>query len=84
MGSGSSSSFENLSRPDISALRAVAEHAELADAERELRNVFGGPLQSGDPLAPLAREIAGSLTEAGFTLHHCDRHDPLYRLGGCA
>ena len=82
MGSGSSGSFENLSRPDLSALRAVAERAELASAERELQNVFGGPLPSGDPLAPLARDIARSLTEAGFTLHHCDRHDPLCRLGG--
>jgi len=82
MASDSSGSFENLSRPDLTALRAVAERAELPSAEREVRNVFGGPLPSGDPLAPLAREIARSLTEAGFTLHHCDRHDPLCRLGG--
>jgi hypothetical protein len=82
MASDSSGSFENLSRPDLTALRAVAERAELASAEREVRNVFGGPLPSSDPLAPLAREIARSLTEAGFTLHHCDRHDPLCRLGG--
>lgn len=82
MGSDSSGSFENLSRPDLSALRAVAERDELADAEHELRNVFGGPLPSADLLAPLAQEIARSLTEAGFTLHHCDRHDPLCRLGG--
>ena len=31
---------------------------------------------------PLARDVARSLIEAGFTLHHCDQHDPLYRLGG--
>ena len=33
-------------------------------------------------LAPLARDMARSLTEAGLTLHHCAAHDPLYRLGG--
>lgn len=82
MQTDSSGSFENLSQPDLTALRAVAERTELASAEREVRNVFGGPLPSSDPLAPLAREIARSLTEAGFTLHHCDRHDPLCRLGG--
>jgi hypothetical protein len=82
MASDSSGSFENLSQPDLSALRTVAERAELASAEREVRNVFGGPLPSSDPLAPLAREIARSLVEAGFTLHHCDRLDPLCRLGG--
>jgi hypothetical protein len=47
-----------------------------------VRNVFGGPLSSADPMAPLARAIARSLTEAGFTLHHCDRREPLCRLGG--
>ena len=35
-----------------------------------------------DPLTPLARDIAGALTEAGFTLHHCAQGHPLYRLGG--
>ena len=40
------------------------------------------PLAGADPLAPLARDIARSMTEAGLTLHHCARHDPLYRLGG--
>lgn len=29
-----------------------------------------------------ARDIARALVEAGFTLHHCARHHPLYRLGG--
>lgn len=82
MATDSSGSFENISQPDLTALRVVAEDAEFASAERELRSVFGGPLPSGDPLAPLARDIARSLTEAGFTLHHCDRHDPLCRLGG--
>ena len=36
----------------------------------------------GDPLAPLARDIARSMTEAGPTVHHCAQHDPMYRLGG--
>jgi hypothetical protein len=31
---------------------------------------------------PLARDVVGSLTEAGLTLHHCATHNPLYRLGG--
>ena len=31
---------------------------------------------------PLARDVARSLIEAGFTLHHCDQQDLLYRLGG--
>ncbi len=78
----SSDSFENFARPDLASLRAVASRAELADAVRELRNAYGYRLSDSDPLAPLAREIARSLTEAGFTLHHCDEHDPLYRLGG--
>jgi hypothetical protein len=30
----------------------------------------------------LATDIARTLTEAGFTLHHCAQHHPLYRLGG--
>lgn len=78
----SSDSFENLAQPDLSLLRAVAERVEFASAVGELRNAYGYRLSDSEPLAPLAREIARSLTEAGFTLHHCDQHDPLYRLGG--
>jgi hypothetical protein len=33
-------------------------------------------------MAPLARDIARSMTETGLTVHHCAQHDPLYRLGG--
>jgi hypothetical protein len=47
-----------------------------------LADAYGLPLDAGDPLAPLAADIAQALTEAGFTLHHCDRSDPLCRLGG--
>ncbi|HUZ22548.1 MAG TPA: hypothetical protein VMV07_02165 [Streptosporangiaceae bacterium] len=36
----------------------------------------------GDGIAVLAGRIGQSLIEAGFTLHHCDRCDPLYPLGG--
>ncbi len=82
MSSEPSSSFENLAQPDLTSLRVIAERAEIAEAVRELRNAYGYPLADSDPLAPLAREIARSLTEAGFTLHHCDQHDPLYPLGG--
>ncbi len=75
-------SFDDLDRPDLAPLRDLAERAEFASAVGELRNAYGNPLSDSDPLASLAREIARSLTEAGFTLHHCDQRDPLYRLGG--
>jgi hypothetical protein len=39
-------------------------------------------LPAEDPLRPLACAVALALTEAGFTLHHCARHHPRYRLGG--
>ncbi len=63
-------------------LRALAERAELAEAVGALAGTDGYRLAEGHPLAPLARGLARALTEAGFTLHHCVRHDPLYRLGG--
>jgi hypothetical protein len=68
--------------PDLGPLRALAEHEELADAARRLADAYGRPLRDGDPLRPLARDIARALTEAGFTLHHCSQHHPLNRLGG--
>ena len=60
----------------------MAEGAELAQAVSGLVTPDGYPLADSDPLAPLARDIARSLAEAGLTVHHCARHDPLYRLGG--
>jgi hypothetical protein len=69
-------------RPDLAPLHAAASQAEFAEAVRGLVSADGYPLADDDPLAPLARDVARSLVEAGFTLHHCDRHDPLYRLGG--
>ncbi len=68
--------------PDLGPLRAVAEGAELAEAASRLADAYGRPVPPSDPLAPLARDIARALTEAGFTLHHCAQSHPLYRLGG--
>jgi hypothetical protein len=68
--------------PDLGPLRTLAEREELADAVSRLADGYGRPLPAGDPLAPLASEVARALTEAGFTLHHCAQHDPQYRLGG--
>lgn len=67
--------------PDLGGLRALAE-AELADAAARLTDSYGRPLPADDALYHLARDIARALTEAGFTLHHCAQHHPLYRLGG--
>ena len=71
----------DLHQPGPGPLRAAAEAAELAQAASGLVSSAGCRLDS-HPLAPLARDIARSLTEAGLTVHHCARHDPLYRLGG--
>jgi hypothetical protein len=67
---------------DLGPIRVLAETAELADAVAGLADAYGRPLPASDPLAPLARDIARTLTEAGFTLHHCAQNHPLYRLGG--
>ena len=69
-------------QPDLGPLRAAAEAAELAQAVAGLVSIDGCRLADSDPLAPLARDIARSMTEAGLTVHHCPRHHPLYRLGG--
>ncbi|MGI9005793.1 MAG: hypothetical protein ACR2FU_06300 [Streptosporangiaceae bacterium] len=68
--------------PDLGPLRAVASGVELADAALAVADSYGRPLAGGDPLTPLARDAARSLTEAGFTLHHCAQHHPLHPLGG--
>ena len=72
----------DLRQPDTGPLRAAAEAAELAQAASGLASIGGCRLADSDPLAPLARDIARCLTEAGLTVHHCAQHDPLYRLGG--
>jgi hypothetical protein len=72
----------DLHQPDHGPLRAAAEAAELAQAASGLVRIDGRRLADSDPLAPLARDIARSMTEAGLTVHHCAQHDPLYRRGG--
>jgi hypothetical protein len=69
-------------RPDLAPLRTAASQAEFAEAFRRLLSADDDPLAEGGPLATPARDVARSLIEAGFTLHHCDRYDLLYRLGG--
>jgi hypothetical protein len=68
--------------PDLGPLRALAEREELASAVGRLADAYGRPLRDGDPLKPLATDVARALTEAGFTLHHCAQRHPLDRLGG--
>jgi len=71
-------SHTDLGQPDLAALRAAAGDAESEEAEAGLVSSRRYPLAGA---GPLARDLARSLTEAGFTLHHCASHDPLYRLG---
>jgi len=72
----------DLHHPGLGPLRAAAEAAELGQAVSGLASIDGCRLADSDPLAPLAHDIARSMTEAGLTEHHCAQHDPLYRLGG--
>jgi hypothetical protein len=72
----------DLHQLDPGPLRAAGEAAEVAQAVSGLAGTGGCRLADSDLLAPLARDIARSMTEAGLTVHHCARHDPLYRLGG--
>jgi len=72
----------DLHQPDHGPLRAAAGAAELAQAASGLVSIDGCRLAGSDPPAPLARDIARSMTEAGPTVHHCAQHDRLYRLGG--
>ena len=72
----------DLHQPGPGPLRAAAEAPELAQAVSRLVRINGCRLADSDPPAPLARDIARSLTKAGLTVHHCAQHDPLYRLGG--
>ena len=72
----------DLHRPCLAPLRDAAEAAGLAQAVSGLVSIDGCRLADNDPLAPLARGIARSMTEAGLTVHHCARYHPLYRLGG--
>ena len=71
-----------LHQPDHGPPRSAAEAAELAQAVSGLVSTDGCRLADSDPLAPLAREIARPVTEAGLTVHHRARRYPLCRLGG--
>jgi hypothetical protein len=71
-------------QPDLAPLRALADGEELADAVSCLASEYGLPLRADDPLAPLARELATTLTLAGLTLHHCARSHPCTGLAACA
>ena len=72
----------DLHQPDLGPLRAAAKAAELAQAVSGLVSADGYRLADSGLLAPLAHDIARSMTEAGLPLHHCASHDPRYRLGG--
>ncbi len=72
----------DLHQPGPGSLCAAAEAAELAQAVSGLVSIGGCRLADSDPLAPLARDIARSMTEAGLPVHHCAQHDPQCRLGG--
>jgi hypothetical protein len=56
-------SHTDLGQPDLAALRALAGDAEFAEAEAGPASPCGYPLTGADPLA---RDLARSLTEAGF------------------
>jgi len=71
-----------LHHPGLGSLRAAAEAAELAHAASGLASAYGYRLADRDPLAPLARDIARPMTEAGLTAHRYAPHDPRCRPGG--
>src|SRR5260370_33070611 len=66
----------DLHQPDPGPLRAAAEAAELAQAVSGLVSIDGYCVPASDPLAPLACDIARSLTEAGLAVRHRATHDP--------
>ena len=69
-------------RPDLCSIRAIDSRAEFADAARGVPSADGYTLPDDAPLVPLARDVARTVVKAGSTVHHCDRHDPLYWLCG--
>ena len=72
----------DLLQPDPGRLRAAAGTAELAQAASGLLSIDGCRPADDDPLAPLGRDIARSVTEAGLPPHHRPRNHPPYRIGG--
>jgi hypothetical protein len=59
-------SHTDLGQPDLAALRAAAGGTESAEAVAGLGSSCGYPLTGADPLA---RDLARSLTEAGYTMN---------------
>ena len=59
-------SHTDLGQPDLAALRAATGDAESAEAEAGPVSSCGYPLTGADPLA---RDLARSLTEAGYTMN---------------
>ena len=72
----------DLHQPDPARCAQQPRPAELAQAVSGLASIGGCRLADSDPLAPLARDIARSMTEAGLTVHHYAELEPPYRLGG--
>jgi hypothetical protein len=62
-------SHTDLGQPDLAALRAAAGDAGFADAEAGPVSACGYPLAGTYPPASLARDLARSLTEAGYTMN---------------
>ena len=69
-------------RPDLCSISAATEQTEFADAVSGLLSSDSYPQASDYPLGPAAPNVARTLVEAGFTLHHRDRYNPLNRLRG--
>lgn len=67
----------DLHQPGPGPLRAAARAVELPQAVTRLVSIDGCRLADSNPLAPLARDIARSMTETGLTAHHCAQHDLL-------
>ena len=65
-------------QPDLCSIRAATGQAESADAVRGLLSADGYSLASDYPLGSRTCNVARTLAEVGFTLHHRDR----YRLRG--
>jgi hypothetical protein len=68
--------------PDLCSISAATEQTEFADAVSGLLSSDSYPMASDYPLGSLVPNVAHTPMEAGFTLHHRDRYDPLYRCHG--
>jgi hypothetical protein len=61
---------------DLFSITAM-EQVELAAAVRGLLSANSYWSAGNNPLSPPTRDVARTLAEAGFTLHHCHRYDLL-------